>query len=124
MLQSLEISAQATRNNFDLIVLDLMLPGMDGLELCRQIARPVRLHPDPDSDRQVERTVTQAGQLHGLSGPIRLARPGGSDRDQAHRGEPRAFAYPPRIIAPGSARARVEVLERGIPCYNPGKLTV
>ncbi len=30
----------ASKNNFDLIILDLMLPGMNGLEICRRI----RLH--------------------------------------------------------------------------------
>ena len=29
--------ARALREEFDLIVLDLMLPGMDGFEVCRQI---------------------------------------------------------------------------------------
>ena len=29
--------ARALKEEFDLIVLDLMLPGMDGFEVCRQI---------------------------------------------------------------------------------------
>jgi DNA-binding response OmpR family regulator len=34
--------AAALNKNFDLVVLDLMLPGMDGLEVCKQLrARPV-----------------------------------------------------------------------------------
>src|SRR5574337_1990588 len=31
----------------DLIVLDLMMPGMDGLEVCQEIRRHHRLHPIP-----------------------------------------------------------------------------
>ncbi len=34
--------AKAETGRYDLIVLDIMLPGMDGLEICRQI----RTHPD------------------------------------------------------------------------------
>jgi len=33
----------AKRHNPDLLILDLMLPGMDGLEVCRQIRRDPRL---------------------------------------------------------------------------------
>ena len=29
--------AQISKNNYDLIILDLMLPGIDGLEICRRI---------------------------------------------------------------------------------------
>ena len=28
------------KENYDLIILDLMLPGVDGFEICRQIRRP------------------------------------------------------------------------------------
>lgn len=39
-LYALEV---ANRNEFDIIVLDLMLPGMDGITLCKNIKKT---HPD------------------------------------------------------------------------------
>ena len=39
----------------DLIVLDLMLPRMSGLELCRRLRDDGRPHADPDADREERR---------------------------------------------------------------------
>jgi DNA-binding response OmpR family regulator len=38
--------AQAGRHNYDVIVLDLMLPGMDGIEVCRELRQVLR-QPTP-----------------------------------------------------------------------------
>jgi DNA-binding response OmpR family regulator len=35
----------ATQNNFDLIILDLMLPGLNGMEICRRIRQQDRTTP-------------------------------------------------------------------------------
>jgi DNA-binding response OmpR family regulator len=35
----------ATDNNYDVIVLDLMLPGLDGIELCRRLRAQARTTP-------------------------------------------------------------------------------
>ncbi|GDY25518.1 DNA-binding response regulator [Agarivorans sp. Toyoura001] len=52
--------AKASQDNFDLIVLDLMLPGMDGLDICRQLRAQQQNTPilmltarDSEADRVV-----------------------------------------------------------------------
>ncbi len=42
----------ATESGVDLIVLDVMLPGMNGYRLCRELPRPRRVDADSDADRQ------------------------------------------------------------------------
>ena len=42
----------------DLLILDLMMPGLDGLEVSQSAARPGRATADPDADRQVHRALT------------------------------------------------------------------
>lgn len=41
----LEAVKQATASEFDLVILDLMLPGLDGLEVCRQLRSLKRYMP-------------------------------------------------------------------------------
>ena len=41
---------QAEINDYDLIILDVMLPGINGLELCRRLRADGRRGADPDAD--------------------------------------------------------------------------
>ena len=57
----------ARKGSYDLLILDLMLPALSGIEVCRQL-RAEQQDPDPDADR--------AG---------RRARPGARPRDRRRR---------------------------------------
>ena len=51
---------QITSQHYDLIILDLMLPGINGLEICRRIrSRPTYTHSD--ADVKIDRTGSRAG---------------------------------------------------------------
>lgn len=45
VINGLEAVEQAQSSHFDLIILDLMLPGIDGLEVCRRIRNQVKYIP-------------------------------------------------------------------------------
>ena len=38
-MTEIQVCKKALGGDFDLIILDLMLPGVDGFEICRQITR-------------------------------------------------------------------------------------
>ena len=70
---------QATRKHYDLFVLDIMLPGMDGYELCRRLrsrtTAPVLFLSAPDSGALVAAGITLDEDRHtavGPNGPIDL----------------------------------------------------
>ena len=42
---------------FDLIVLDVLLPGLDGLAVCREARRIGVQHSHPDADRATTRST-------------------------------------------------------------------
>ena len=57
-LSASDFIGENTKNDVDLIILDLMLPGLNGLELCRKIRNEVNYTPililsakDNESDR-------------------------------------------------------------------------
>ena len=53
-------SAEAEAKPYDLVILDLKLPGIDGLEVCRRLRARRTLHADPDADLEVERARSRA----------------------------------------------------------------
>jgi len=81
----------------DLIVLDLMLPGLDGLEICRQI-RPK------------------------YSNPILMLTAKGDDIDQVVGLEIGADDYVPKPVQPRVLLARIRALLRRVPCDTIKKL--
>ena len=44
----------------DLLILDLMMPGLDGLEVCKALRARGRSDADPDADREVDRARPRA----------------------------------------------------------------
>ena len=70
----------AVSNSYDVIVLDLMLPGMDGLEVCRKLrTRSQEVHAGADADR-----ARHAGRQADRSGRRRRRLPGQTIRDRAN----------------------------------------
>ena len=49
----------ARENPYDAIVLDIMLPGMNGYRVCSTLRDEKGLDPDPHADREGRRTSTR-----------------------------------------------------------------
>ena len=47
--------ARATGEDWDLVVLDLRLPGIDGLDICRRLRAGQKLHAGADADGALDR---------------------------------------------------------------------
>ena len=82
--------AAARRERPDLIVLDLMLPGMDGLDVCRALRREsdvpiIMLTARVEESRPADRAGAGRRRLHHQA--LLAARAGGA---RAHRAAPRA----------------------------------
>ena len=79
-----EASAHARSEPFDVIVLDLMLPGLDGVTVCRAIRREPaqQRRPDPDADgppRGVRQSARPGERRRRLPDEaVRRARAGGA----------------------------------------------
>ncbi|MGQ0602781.1 MAG: response regulator [Anaerolineales bacterium] len=61
--------ALARREKPDLVVLDLMLPGMDGLDVCRELRRESGAHGRPPSINLNARVEESAKVVGGELGP-------------------------------------------------------
>ena len=46
---------EAVDNSYDLIVLDIMLPNIDGLEICKELRKQENYTPDPYAYSKVRR---------------------------------------------------------------------
>ena len=59
---------RALKEEFDLIILDLMLPGVDGFEICKQIRQikntPIIMVSAKKEDRQDKRPWNRCRRLH------------------------------------------------------------
>jgi len=69
---------QVEASNPDLVILDIMMPGMDGIEMCRRIRTnpatstiPVLMFSALSGDEDVER-ARQAGANHLITKPFNL----------------------------------------------------
>ena len=54
----------ATEHPYDAIVLDIMLPGMNGYKVCEQLRDARQLDADPDADGQGRRVRPGRGARH------------------------------------------------------------
>ena len=54
----------ASENPYDVIVLDIMLPGMNGFKVCEQLRDARQLDADPDADREGRRVRPRRGARH------------------------------------------------------------
>jgi two-component system alkaline phosphatase synthesis response regulator PhoP len=96
--------ALARREQPDMVVLDLMLPGMDGLDVCRELRRETEVPIIMLTARIDERDRLiglELGADDYLSKPFsprelvaRVRASDGRDRDQAHRARPRPQPRP------------------------------
>ncbi len=73
-----EAIAMLDKDEFDLAILDVMMPGVDGIEVCRHIrsqartqAMPVLVFTSLSSDKDVER-ARLAGANHLITKPFSL----------------------------------------------------
>ena len=73
-----EAIAKLDKDEFDLAILDVMMPGVDGIEVCRHIrsqprtqAMPVLVFTSLSSDKDVER-ARLAGANHLITKPFGL----------------------------------------------------
>ena len=55
----------ARENEYDVIVLDLMLPGINGYKVCETLREREELDPDPDAHGQGRRVGPGGGPGHG-----------------------------------------------------------
>ena len=98
----------ALRDLPDLAIVDLMLPGMDGLEVCRRLRSDDRTAADPDhhADRQIGRirprcrTGTRGGRLRHQT--IQPARTGGESQGRA------APQFSASCCSPGDPAPRID----------------
>ena len=121
--------ANAQAEPFDLMVLDLMLPGLDGLSLCRAV-RNGRLNadvPDPDADRQA-RGGGQGGRARERRRrlpheAVRRARTGRACPRAAAASAPRHRGAVPRrgVRSPCSRFAASRSTYRAGRCASPGR---
>ena len=89
----------ATEGRYDLIVLDIMLPGRNGYEVCADLRAGRRLDADPDADGEGRRPRRGRGARHRRRRlPHQAVLVPGA-------GRPRPGAAAPHRRAPADARA-------------------